>query len=248
MNNTGITLRIGVLYPDRMRINGDHGNLLILANRCRWRGIDIETHSISLGDPLAPDYFDLILFGGGQDWRMQTFVADDIKKSKEEALQEAATQKTVMLLTGGGYQLCGRYFESLDGERIPGVHLLDAWTVDSEAVMSGDIIIECEWLNPGTLVGFESHGGKTYLGPEARPLGRRIIGQGNNGEDAFEGCRTDHIFGTYLHGPVLPRNPHFTDHLIRLALKKRYDDVPLIPLGDELEWEAHQRVLDQAGR
>ena len=246
--NNNITLRIGVLYPDRMRINGDYGNLLILTNRCRWRGIEIETQSISLGDTLASAYFDLLLFGGGQDWRMQTFVADDLKKSKEQALQDAAAQKTVMLLTGGGYQLSGQFFEAEDGGRIPGIHLLDTWTVDNDEVMSGDIIIECDWLSPNTLVGFESHSGKTFLGPTGRPLGRRIIGQGNNGEDAFEGCRTEYIFGTYLHGPILPRNPHFTDYLIHLALKRRYGDVPLIPLDDELEWEAHQRVLDQAGR
>jgi lipid II isoglutaminyl synthase (glutamine-hydrolysing) len=248
MDKNNIILRIGVLYPDRMRINGDYGNLLILANRCRWRGIKIETQSISLGDPLDPTYFDLLLFGGGQDWRMQTFVADDLKKGKEEVLQQAAAEKTVMLLTGGGYQLCGKFFEAAQGARIPGVNLLDAWTIDNDEVMSGDIIIESDWLTPNTLVGFESHSGKTYLGPNGRPMGRRIIGQGNNGEDAFEGCRTDHIFGTYLHGPILPRNPHFTDYLIHLALKRRYDEVPLVPLDDELEWEAHQRVLDQAGR
>jgi CobQ-like glutamine amidotransferase family enzyme len=179
---------------------------------------------------------------------MQTFVADDLKKSKEQALQDAAAQKTVMLLTGGGYQLSGQFFETEDGSRIPGIHLLDTWTVDNDEVMSGDIIVECDWLTPNTLVGFESHSGKTFLGPTGRPLGHRIIGQGNNGEDAFEGCRTEYIFGTYLHGPILPRNPHFTDYLIQLALKRRYGEVPLIPLDDELEWEAHQRVLDQAGR
>ena len=179
---------------------------------------------------------------------MQTFVADDLKKGKEEVLQQAAAEKTVMLLTGGGYQLCGKFFEAAEGARIPGVNLLDAWTIDNDEVMSGDIIIESAWLTPNTLVGFESHSGKTYLGPNGRPMGRRIIGRGNNGEDAFEGCRTDHIFGTYLHGPILPRNPHFTDYLIHLALKRRYDEVPLVPLDDELEWEAHQRVLDQAGR
>lgn len=248
MTTTSLDLRIGVLYPDRMRINGDYGNLLVLTNRCRWRGIAVETQPVSLGDALDDTYFDLLLFGGGQDWRQQTFVADDLNKGKARSLLKAADNGTVMLTTGGGYQLCGRYFESMEGDRIPGIGLLDMWTIDSEDRMMGDIIIECKWLEPATLVGFESHNGKTYIGNSGEPLGRRVIGQGNNGEDAFEGCRSRNVYGTYLHGPLMPRNPHLTDHLIRLALCRRHNEVPLAPLDDTLEWDAHQSVLSQAGK
>lgn len=243
-----LDLRIGVLYPERMRINGDYGNLLVLTNRCRWRGIPVETRPILPGGTLDAVWFDLLLFGGGQDLRQQTFVADDLNKGKGKALMNAADNGVIMLATGGGYQLFGHYFEKLDGDRIPGIGLLDIWTIDSQDPITGDIILECGWLKPNTLVGFESHTGKTYLGKTGDALGRRIIGQGNNGGDAFEGCRTRNIFGTYLHGPLLPRNPHFTDYIIRLALHRRHGEVTLAPMDDTLEWEAHQSVLAKAGR
>lgn len=231
-----------------MRINGDYGNLLVLTNRCRWRGITVETRPILSANSLDDAYFDLLLFGGGQDRRQQTVVAEDLNKSKTRSLRKAADNGVVMLATGGGYQLFGQYFESLDGAQISGVGLLDMWTLDSDDRMRGDIIIECKWLNPSTLVGFENHFGKTYLGDTGEPLGRRIIGQGNNGNDAFEGCRTGNIFGTYLHGPIMSVNPHFTDYIIHLALRRRYGDVPLAPLDDTLEWDAHQSILTQTGR
>jgi hypothetical protein len=197
---------------------------------------------------MPTDFFDILVFGGGQDLRQQTFVADDLIKSKSDAIGEAVEGGMVVLATGGGYQMCGRFFETMKEARIPGLGLLDIWTVDSEEQISGDIIIDTSFLTPKTMVGFESHSGKTYLGEADKPLGRRVIGQGNNGEDAFEGCRSHNVFGTYLHGPILPRNPHFTDHLIHLALNRRHGDVPLAPLDDTLEWEAHQSLLGQAGR
>lgn len=243
-----LQLRMGVLYPDRMRINGDYGNLLVISNRCRWRGIAVEIHAILPGDPFPIDFFDLLLFGGGQDLRQQTFVADDLIKSKSESIRKAVEAGLVVLATGGGYQLCGRYVQTRDESKIPGIGLLDIWTVDSEKQISGDIIIDTGFLSPATLVGFESHSARTFLGDADEPLGRRVIGQGNNGQDAFEGCQSPTVFGTYLHGPVLPRNPHFTDHLIRLSLIRRHGDIPLAPLDDALEWEAHDRVLAQAGR
>jgi len=246
--NNNLNLRTAVLYPDRMRINGDYGNLLVFSNRCRWRGISVETHTLLPGDTMPADFFDILLFGGGQDRRQQTFVADDMIKSKAGGIRQAVEGGMVVLATGGGYQMSGRFFATGENARIPGLGLLDMWTVDSEDQISGDIIIDTDFLKPRTMVGFESHSGKTYLGGADMPLGRRVIGQGNNGEDAFEGCRSRTVFGTYLHGPILPRNPHFTDHLIHLALDRRYGDIPLAPLDDSLEWEAHQSVLVQSGR
>ncbi len=231
-----------------MRVNGDYGNLLVISNRCRWRGIEVEVHAVLPGDPVPPDFFDLLLFGGGQDLRQQTFVADDLLKRKSDDIRKAVSDGLVVLATGGGFQLCGRFLQISDEARIPGLGLLDTWTVDGENQVTGDIIIDTEFLEPGTLVGFESHSARTYLGDADEPMGRRVIGQGNNGEDAYEGCRSQTVFGTYLHGPVLPRNPHFSDHLIRLALERRNGIIPLAPLDDSLEWEAHDRVLNQAGR
>jgi CobQ-like glutamine amidotransferase family enzyme len=236
-------LRIGILYPDRMRPNGDHGNLLVLINRCRWRGIAVETASISMGETLDPAAFDLLLFGGGQDWPLQEAVAEDLKKTKERALREAAVRNVVMLATGGGYQLCGQYIETLEGKRIPGAGLLDMRTIDGRAPMTGAVILECGWLKPDTLVGFERHTGRSYLGRAAAPLGRRLLGRGNNGEDPSEGCRQRCVFGTNLHGPVLAHNPHFADHLIRLALQQRHGDYPLSRLDDTAEWDAHRKVM-----
>ncbi|MBI4553363.1 MAG: glutamine amidotransferase [Candidatus Latescibacteria bacterium] len=246
MSLSNLDLRIAVLYADRMSIYGDYGNLLALTNRCHWRGIDAQTALISVGDPLEPGQYDLFLFGGGQD-RQQVLVADDLHRGRGKALIESAEAGAVILAICGGYQLLGHYYQPADGPRIPGIGLLDVWTVAGNRRMIGNVIIECDWLEPDTLVGFENHSGKTYLGKTGEPMGRRVVGCGNNGEDTFEGCRYKNVFGCYLHGPIMPRNPHFADLLIRLALRHRYGDVPLAPLDDALEWEAHRAALARAG-
>lgn len=244
---SALGLRIGVLYPDRMRVNGDDGNLHVLTNRCRWRGIGVETAAISSGAPFDAAAYDLLLFGGGEAWSRQKFVADDLLKRKARTLREAADAGMAMLVTGGGYQLFGHHIEALDGVRIPGIGLLDMWTEEGPFLMAGDIVLACDWLDPGTLVGFERHRGRTYLGENGQPVGRRLAGYGNNGDDTFSGCRYKNVFGTYVHGPVLPRNPHFADLLIRLALHRRHGAVPLAPIDDALEWAAHRSVLTLAG-
>jgi CobQ-like glutamine amidotransferase family enzyme len=243
-----VTLQIGVLYPERMYASGDRGNLLILTNRAGWRDIGLEISGVPLGERFDPDRFDLILFGGREDRRAQTLIADDLKKSKEKSLREAAERDVTMLITGGAYPLCGRYVETPDGQRVPGIGLFDVWTEAGAEEMTGEIILECDWLRPETLVGYERHAGKTYAGFSALPFGRRLLGHGNNGEDPFEGCRHRFVFGTYLQGSLLPYNPHFADLLIRLALRRRHGDVTLRPLDDALEWETHQRRLEPIGR
>lgn len=245
---TDIILRIAQLYPDRMAINGDNGNLTVLTNRLRWRGLAFETTHVSIGDQLNSEGLDLILFGGGEDWTIQTAIADDLKQTKERALREAAVRNAVILATGGGYQLCGQYMETLEGKKIPCAGLLDMWTKEGTTTMFGRAIVECRWLKPDMLVGTERHSGQCYLGRNATPLGRRVLGSGNNGDDPAEGCRNRHVFGANLFGPVLAYNPHFADYLLQLAIQRRIPGYTLSRLNDTTEWALHQQAMEQAGR
>lgn len=245
---TDVILRIAQLYPDRMSLNGDSGNLTVLTNRLRWRGLAFETTDVSVGDPLNSEGLDLILFGGGEDWIIQAAIAEDLKQTKERSLREAAIRNTVILATGGGYQLCGQYMETLEGKKIRGAGLLDLWTREGIKTMNGRVIVECRWLTPDLLVGMERHSGQSYLGRNATPLGRRVLGSGNNGEDPAEGCRNRHVFGSNLSGPVLACNPHFADHLLQLAIQRHIPDYTLPRLNDTAEWALHQQVLGLAGR
>jgi len=212
-------LRVCALYPDLMNIYADRGNLLMLEQRCRWRGIGFELSRSDLGQRLDPDSADLFYIGGGQD-RDQKRCAFDLAETKREALHEAAGHDRVVLAVCGGYQLLGRSY-TVGEQRIEGVGLLDVETVREDASrLIGNVAIEVE-LRPGerrVLAGFENHGGRTYLGPGAAPLGRVLKGHGNNGRDGFEGARDRGVIGTYLHGPLLPKNAWFADWLIETAL------------------------------
>jgi lipid II isoglutaminyl synthase (glutamine-hydrolysing) len=238
-------LRVCALYPDLMNIYADRGNLLLLERRCRWRGIGFSVTASGLGDALDPDGADLYYIGGGQD-RDQKLCALDLAEVKREALHRAAGRGAVILAVCGGYQLLGDSYE-LGEETLPGVGLVDLVTVRSdEPRLIGNVAIEVE-LDPGvrrTLAGFENHGGRTQLGPDARPLGRVLQGYGNNGLDGYEGVRRDTVIGTYLHGPLLPKNAWFADWLIRTALGRRE---PLEPLDDRLEDDAHAEARRAAG-
>jgi lipid II isoglutaminyl synthase (glutamine-hydrolysing) len=233
------------LYPDLMNIYADRGNLLVLERRCRWRGIPFELRSSGLGDPLDPDGADLYYLGGGQD-RDQKLCALDLAEVKRDALHAAAARGGVILAVCGGYQLLGHSYE-LGEETLPGVGLVDLITIRSPAPrLIGNVAIEVE-LEPGShrvLAGFENHGGRTQLGPGADPLGRVLKGYGNNGDDGFEGVRRGSVIGTYLHGPLLPKNSWFADWLIQTALGL---SEPLAPLDDRLELEAHADARRAAG-
>ncbi len=238
-------LRLCALYPDLMNIYADRGNLLLLERRAAWRGIGFELRSSHLGDELDPDAADLYYIGGGQD-RDQRLCALDLAEVKRDALHAVAGRGGVILAVCGGYQLLGRSYQ-LGDETLPGVGLVDLETVRADGPrLIGNVAIEVE-LELGekrVLAGFENHGGRTHLGPAARPLGRVLSGHGNNGLDGHEGVRNRGVIGTYLHGPLLPKNAWFADWLIRTALGS---EVPLAPLDDELEASAHADARRAAG-
>ena len=238
-------LRVCALYPDLMNIYADRGNLLLLERRCAWRGIGFELQSSHLGDGLDPDGADLYYIGGGQD-RDQRLCALDLAEVKRDALHAVADRGGVILAVCGGYQLLGRSYQ-LGDETLPGVGLVDLETIRADGPrLIGNVAIEVE-LDPGdkrVLAGFENHGGRTHLGPGARPLGRVLSGHGNNGSDGHEGVRDRGVIGTYLHGPLLPKNSWFADWLIRAALRT---EEPLAQLHDELEASAHADARRAAG-
>jgi len=239
------TLRVGALYPDLLNIYADRGNLLLLERRCAWRGIGFELRGIGLGDALDPDAHDLLYIGGGQD-RDQALCARDMADTKREALHAAADRGALIFAVCGGYQLLGHGY-AMDGERLPGVGLVDLETVREDGPrLIGNVAIE---LEDGTvLAGFENHGGRTRLGPGAQPLGRVLRGHGNDGRSGYEGVRggaRGTVVGTYLHGPLLPKNAHFADWLTATALGVEPSALPA--LDDALEAEAHAAARRAAG-
>ena len=237
-------LRVCALYPELMNIYADRGNLLMLERRCAWRGIGFRLSASELGEPLDPGAADLFYIGGGQD-ADQRRCALDLAEVKRDALHEIAARDGVILAVCGGYQLLGHSYQ-LGEEELPGVGLLDLRTVREDGPrLIGNVAIEVELEagRPAVLAGFENHGGRTHLGPGARPLGRVLRGHGNNGRDGNEGARTGGVIGTYLHGPLLPKNAWFADWLIARALGAG----SLAPLDDRLEDAAHRDARLAAG-
>jgi CobQ-like glutamine amidotransferase family enzyme len=239
---------VGHLYPDYLNIYADRGNMAVLERRAAWRGIGFDYRTIGLGEEANPDEYDLYYVGGGQD-REQALVAPDLA-TKGESLREAVDGGAAFFAVCGGYQLLGRFYRDRSGAELPGIGLLPHHTVAGERRMIGDVLLECE-LEPGhrrSLAGFENHAGRTYLDEGAKPLGRVVAGFGNNGEDGVEGSRVGNALGTYLHGPLLPRNPWLADWLIGRALSRRLGDTPdLEPLPDDFESSA-QRVSAERAR
>jgi CobQ-like glutamine amidotransferase family enzyme len=248
-------IRVGHLYPDYLNIYADRGNIAVFARRAAWRGHELGVAAIGMGDAIEPGAHDLYYVGGGQD-REQLLVARDLVE-KGEALKEAVLGGgAAMLAVCGGYQLLGRGYRGLHGEDMPGAGLLPMETVAGETRMIGDVLLECE-LERGvkqTLAGFENHAGRTRLDPGAEPLGRVVAGFGNDGESGYEGCRLGRAIGTYLHGPLLPRNPWLADWLLAQALAHATGGDPpeLGPLPDELERRAQavsaERARSRGGR
>ena len=241
------TLRLAHLYPDVMNIYGDRGNVIALRYRCERRGIELVVDEINVGDPFEPADYDLVLMGGGQD-REQRRIADDLV-AKGPAIREAVDEGLPALAVCGGFQLFGHRYVDHEGGVIPGIGVFDLETRHPGPRADrciGDVVMATDI---GDLVGFENHGGRTYLAPGQAPLGRVRRGFGNNAEDGTEGARTKNAFGTYLHGSLLPKNPALADELIRLALKRRYgEDVELAPLGDEAEHAAREAATGVATR
>lgn len=234
-------LRLGHLYPSLMNIYGDRGNIVCLQRRCRLRGIELHVTPLEVGDALAPSAFEMLFMGGAQD-REQRVVSDDLAATKG-ALREAIDDGVVFLGVCGGYQLSGRFYRGAEGEEMPGAGVFDLYTLHpgpKAKRLIGNLAAEWEG---GSLAGFENHGGRTYLGAGAEPLARVVRGHGNDGVSGFEGARHKNAFGSYLHGPILPKNPAFADRLISLALERRYGDGSLAPLDDTLEQMAHAGAL-----
>ncbi len=241
-----LTLRVCALYPDLMNIYADRGNLIVLERRCAWRGIGFQLSSSGLGEPLDGGAHDLFYIGGGQD-RDQRLCAEDLIETKREGLHAAATRNAVVLGVCGGYQLLGHSY-TLDQEEIPGVGLLDVSTVRERGPrLIGNVAIEVSLAEGPTeiLAGFENHGGRTYLGAGQQPLGRVLSGHGNDGRSGFEGAITQNTIGTYLHGPLLPKNMWFADWLITRALGLQAD--ALARLDDAIERQTHVGARRAAG-
>ncbi|HLI09923.1 MAG TPA: hypothetical protein VKV40_25405 [Ktedonobacteraceae bacterium] len=215
-----LTLTLGHLYPEQLNLYGDRGNILVLRQRCERRGITLRVVGLGIGDALAPDEYDLLFIGGGQD-KEQAPVAQDLFETKGIGLWAAIEDDMPVLAVCGGYQLLAHYYRPANGPDMRGLGVFDAWTIHKGSRTPrciGNIAVS--W-NGSTLVGFENHGGRTYLGT-AKPLGRVLKGYGNNAEDHTEGAVYRNAFGTYMHGSLLPKNPHFADHLIGLALQRTY--------------------------
>jgi CobQ-like glutamine amidotransferase family enzyme len=228
-------ITVGHLYPDYLNIYADRGNIAVFAERARARGHVLDVQAIGMREPV-PAGIDLFYVGGGQD-REQALVAHDLVR-KADALHSAVESDVAFLAVCGGYQLLGRFYRDVAGEELPGIGILPLHTVAGPSRMIGDVLLDCAWAGE-TLAGFENHAGRTMLDTGAEPLGRVVDGFGNDGESGFEGCRYRCAYGTYLHGPLLPRNPWFADRVLSDALRHAGGDPELGPLADELEQQAH---------
>ncbi len=255
------------LYPDLLNIYGDRGNIITLVNRCQWRGIEVKVAPISIGHRLMANKYDLYFGGGGQD-RQQLIVSQDLQK-KALVLKKEAARGVPMLTICGTYQLFGHYFKTHENTKIPGISIFDAYTIASYKRKIGNVVVRLNkslntgyWLLATKLVGFENHSGNTFISQGVKrltplrcdnlntstlPLGKVVKGFGNNGKDKTEGAVYKNVIGTYLHGPVLPKNPHLADWLIKTALEIKYQkEINLEPLDDSLEWQAHKAVLQKS--
>jgi CobQ-like glutamine amidotransferase family enzyme len=236
-----LQLKIGHLYPDLLDLYSDRGNVIILQKRAQWRGLEVTVDQITVGhEPRLADY-DILVMGGGMD-REQGIVASDLQK-RSDNVREAVVAGTVILAICGGYQLLGHSFETSTGQRIPGLGILDIHTVGANTRMVGNVVGEMD-INgiKHNLIGYENHSGKTYLGANVEPMMRVVKGYGNSGEDKFEGVRQGSIFGTYLHGPLLAKNPFLADYLVELALRRRDLSVQLEGLNDDLERRTNEKL------
>ena len=242
-------LTIHHLYADMMNLYGDRGNVISIKKRCEWRGMEVEVLDVGLGEKVHPTGRDIYLFGGGQD-REQALLAEDLSGSKGADLRAIVEDGGVVLGVCGGYQLMGHFYETLEGEKLPGVGVFDLHTrpgKPGEPRLIGNVLVSVpapETQEMREVVGFENHGGRTFLG-DTEPLGHVVAGFGNNGEDGTEGARRLNAYGTYLHGSLLPKNPWLTDQLILSALRHADDSFELEPLDDMMERVAFGSLADR---
>ena len=241
-------LKICHLYPDVLNLYGDGGNIRCLTQRLSWRGIETELKKLPIGSKDRLSDADLIFIGGGQDFEQQVLL-EDLHRGRDRELRAAIEDGVTVLAICGGYQLLGSYYETHDGQRCDFIGALDLYTVGAKKRMIGNYMFRCgEALGGMTVVGFENHSGRTHLGSSLEPLGQVLSGFGNNGEDGTEGAHYKNVFGTYSHGPMLPKNPAFADLLLRTALERRYGQTELAPLDDALEQMAHDEMCRRLER
>jgi CobQ-like glutamine amidotransferase family enzyme len=240
-----VKIRVAHLYPDYLNIYADRGNIAVLSRRAEWRGHELEVRALGMDDAVEAGAHDLFYVGGGQD-REQALVSTDLA-AKGDRLRQAVEAGAALLAVCGGYQLLGRYYRDLAGTELPGAGLFPLHTIAGERRMIGDVLLQCELDGKRTIAGFENHAGRTRLDDGAEPLGRVLAGFGNDGESGYEGCRVGRAIGTYLHGPLLPRNPWLADWLLVQALAHATGLEPrLEPLEDELETKAHAVSAERA--
>lgn len=231
-------LNICHLYPDILNLYGDRGNVLCMEKRLQWRGINVTTTGISIGQTLRASDYDLFFIGGGQDFEQEVLL-QDLNGGKADEIKAAVNDGKTFLAICGGYQMLGAYYKTWDGQQCDFLGALDLYTIGRKERMIGNYLFTCDDLNGQTVVGFENHSGKTYLGSSVRPMGNVLKGCGNNGEDGTEGARFNNVFATYSHGCLLPKNPLLCDLLLKTALIGKYGDAELTPLDDTLEQNAH---------
>lgn len=240
-------LTIGWLYPDLMSTYGDRGNVICLRKRAEWRGIEVVIKEITLETSEKElENCDLLFMGGAQD-RQQKIASDDLRKNKGPVIKKMVEGGVPTLFVCAAYQFMGHFYRPAEGEDIPGLGLFDLHTIhpgSDKPRCIGNVVVK---TTTSYLVGFENHGGRTYLGKKVEPLGEVVVGYGNNGGDKSEGAVYKNAFGTYLHGPVLPKNPHFADLLLKLALEKKYGKAELVELDDSLEWQTHKFIVKKLG-
>lgn len=231
------------LYPDLLNVYGDLGNILILKYRAMRRGIQVNISNVSVGDAFEGDKFDIVFFGGGQDYE-QSIVSKDLMETKAKAISQYIEASKVFLSICGGYQLLGKYYTTPQGEKLQGLGILDIYTEGGKKRFIGNTVIHNEDFNE-TYVGFENHSGRTYIG-SLKPLGKVISGYGNNGEDGFEGCIYKNTYCTYFHGSLLSKNPELSDRLITKALHQKYgEDIILEPIDDDFELKAKKFIINR---
>lgn len=236
-------LKICHLYPEVLNLYGDRGNIRCLVKRLAWRGIDSTVEELKIGDQMDLSSFDLFFIGGGQDFDQEVLLSD-LSAGKGAEIRSAVEDGKTFLCICGGYQMMGHYYETHEGVKCEYLGAVDFYTVGSDTRMIDNYAFRLgEESGGSTVVGFENHSGKTWLGEGVKPLGTVLKGNGNNGEDGTEGCRYRNVFGTYSHGPALPKNPAFADFLLKTALERKYGTADLAPLPDRFEKEAHDTVL-----
>ncbi len=235
-------IKIAHLYPDVLSLYGDRGDVMCMVRRLKWRGIDVSVRKLPIGSSGSLSGCDLVFIGGGQDFEQEVLL-EDLHRGRDREIRAAVEDGVTFLAICGGYQMLGSYYETHDGLRCDFIGALDLYTVGASKRMIGNYKFQCApSLGGFEVVGFENHSGKTRLGSGVEPLGTVLRGFGNNGEDGTEGAHYKNVFGSYCHGPMLPKNPEFCDLLLATALERKYGRVSLSPLDDALEHQAHEEI------